>query len=123
MSERQLMSLMLGKMGLKELAWFGVNSCMRVVIDFPSEKEQTQAYKQFLTEMPGQRVVVRTLDIGGDKNLGMLKLPQENNPFLGFRAIRIGLAKPEILRPQLQGTPSCFGIWTASNYVSNDRNS
>lgn len=68
----------------------------------PSEKEQTQAYKQFLTEMPGQRVVVRTLDIGGDKNLGMLKLPQENNPFLGFRAIRIGLAKPEILRPQLR---------------------
>ena len=52
--------------------------------------------------MPGRRVVVRTLDIGGDKNLGMLKLPQENNPFLGFRAIRIGLAKPEILRPQLR---------------------
>lgn len=68
----------------------------------PGEKEQAQAYKQFLTEMPGQRVVVRTLDIGGDKNLGMLKLPQENNPFLGFRAIRIGLAKPEILRPQLR---------------------
>ncbi|WP_242337110.1 phosphoenolpyruvate--protein phosphotransferase [Limosilactobacillus urinaemulieris] len=69
---------------------------------FPGEKEQAQAYKQFLTEMPGRRVVVRTLDIGGDKNLGMLKLPQENNPFLGFRAIRIGLAKPEILRPQLR---------------------
>lgn len=68
----------------------------------PGEKEQAQAYKQFLTEMPGRRVVVRTLDIGGDKNLGMLKLPQENNPFLGFRAIRIGLAKPEILRPQLR---------------------
>lgn len=68
----------------------------------PGEKEQAQAYKQFLTEMPGRRVVVRTLDIGGDKNLGMLKLPQENNPFLSFRAIRIGLAKPEILRPQLR---------------------
>lgn len=68
----------------------------------PGEKEQAQAYKQFLTEMPGRRVVVRTLDIGGDKNLGMLKLPQENNRFLGFRAIRIGLAKPEILRPQLR---------------------
>ena len=47
-------------------------------------------------------MIIRTLDIGGDKNLGMLKLPQENNPFLGFRAIRIGLAKPEILRPQLR---------------------
>ena len=68
----------------------------------PGEEEQAQAYKQILTEMPGQRVVVRTLDIGGDKKLGMLKLPQENNPFLGFRAIRIGLAKPEILRPQLR---------------------
>lgn len=68
----------------------------------PSEDEQTKAYKQFLTEMPRQRVVVRTLDIGGDKKLGMLKLPQEENPYLGFRAIRIGLAKPEVLRPQLR---------------------
>lgn len=70
--------------------------------ELSTEQEQTAAYKQFLTEMPGQQVVVRTLDIGGDKNLGMLNLPRENNPFLGFRAIRIGLAKPEILRPQLR---------------------
>ncbi|MBB1085333.1 phosphoenolpyruvate--protein phosphotransferase [Limosilactobacillus fastidiosus] len=69
---------------------------------FPSEDGQTKAYKQFLTEMPGQRVVIRTLDIGGDKKLGSLNLPQENNPFLGFRAIRIGLARPEVLRPQLR---------------------
>lgn len=68
----------------------------------PSEMDQVKAYKQFLTEMPGQRVVVRTLDIGGDKKPEMLELPKENNPFLGFRAIRIGLAKPEILRPQLR---------------------
>lgn len=68
----------------------------------PSEDEQVKAYKKFLTEMPGQQVVVRTLDIGGDKKLGMLKLPQEENPYLGFRAIRIGLAQPEILRPQLR---------------------
>lgn len=67
----------------------------------PSEDEQVKAYKKFLTEMPGQQVVVRTLDIGGDKKLGMLKLPQEENPYLGFRAIRIGLAQPEVLRPQL----------------------
>ena len=68
----------------------------------PSEDEQVKAYKKFLTEMPGQQVVVRTLDIGGDKKLGMLKLPQEENPYLGFRAIRIGLAQPEVLRPQLR---------------------
>lgn len=68
----------------------------------PSEERQVKAYKQFLTDMPGQRVVVRTLDIGGDKKLGMLQLPRENNPFLGFRAIRIGLADPAVLRPQLR---------------------
>ena len=70
--------------------------------ELPSEEEQFKAYRQFVSGMDQQRVVARTLDIGGDKRLGMLKLPQEENPYLGFRAIRIGLAEPTILRPQLR---------------------
>ena len=70
--------------------------------ELPSEERQFNAYRQFVSGMDQQRVVARTLDIGGDKRLGMLKLPQEENPYLGFRAIRIGLAEPTILRPQLR---------------------
>ena len=70
--------------------------------ELPSEEEQFKAYRQFVSGMDQQRVVARTLDIGGDKRLGMLKLPREENPYLGFRAIRIGLAEPTILRPQLR---------------------
>lgn len=68
----------------------------------PSEEEQFRAYKQFVAGMNEKRVVARTLDVGGDKRLGMVPLPSEANPYLGFRAIRIGLARPEILRPQLR---------------------
>lgn len=70
--------------------------------ELPSEEQQFQAYKKFVSAMNQQQVVARTLDIGGDKQLGMVKLPHEDNPYLGFRAIRIGLARPEILRPQLR---------------------
>lgn len=70
--------------------------------ELPSEEEQFKAYRQFVSGMDQQRVVARTLDIGGDKRLGMIKLPREENPYLGFRAIRIGLAEPTILRPQLR---------------------
>ena len=70
--------------------------------ELPSEEDQFKAYRQFVSGMDQQRVVARTLDIGGDKRLGMLKLPREENPYLGFRAIRIGLAEPTILRPQLR---------------------
>ena len=52
--------------------------------------------------MDGKRVVVRTLDIGGDKELPYLDLPDEMNPFLGYRAIRLCLAQPDIFRPQLR---------------------
>lgn len=52
--------------------------------------------------MDGKRVVVRTLDIGGDKELPYLDLPEEMNPFLGYRAIRLCLAQPDIFRPQLR---------------------
>ncbi|QLK85719.1 phosphoenolpyruvate--protein phosphotransferase [Staphylococcus sp. 17KM0847] len=68
----------------------------------PSEDEQFEAYKKVLEEMDGKRVVVRTLDIGGDKELPYLNLPEEMNPFLGYRAIRLCLDQPEIFRPQLR---------------------
>ncbi|WP_340278144.1 phosphoenolpyruvate--protein phosphotransferase [Staphylococcus coagulans] len=68
----------------------------------PSEDEQFVAYKKVLQEMNGKRVVVRTLDIGGDKELPYLNLPKEMNPFLGYRAIRLCLDQPEIFRPQLR---------------------
>lgn len=70
--------------------------------ELPTEEQQFNAYKRFVSAMGGQRVVARTLDIGGDKKLGMVGLSHEDNPYLGFRAIRIGLARPEILRPQLR---------------------
>ncbi len=53
----------------------------------PTEEEQFEAYKEVLEAMDGKRVVVRTLDIGGDKELSYLNLPEEMNPFLGYRAI------------------------------------
>ncbi|MCS4486701.1 phosphoenolpyruvate--protein phosphotransferase [Staphylococcus americanisciuri] len=70
--------------------------------NMPSEDEQFEAYKKVLEEMDGKRVVVRTLDIGGDKELPYLNLPEEMNPFLGYRAIRLCLDQPEIFRPQLR---------------------
>lgn len=68
----------------------------------PTEDEQFEAYKAVLEAMKGKRVVVRTLDIGGDKELPYLDLPEEMNPFLGYRAIRLCLEQPEIFRPQLR---------------------
>ncbi|HHM2353815.1 TPA: phosphoenolpyruvate--protein phosphotransferase [Staphylococcus aureus] len=68
----------------------------------PTEEEQFEAYKEVLEAMGGKRVVVRTLDIGGDKELSYLNLPEEMNPFLGYRAIRLCLAQQDILRPQLR---------------------
>ncbi|HFO2202031.1 TPA: phosphoenolpyruvate--protein phosphotransferase [Staphylococcus aureus] len=68
----------------------------------PTEEEQFEAYKEILEAMDGKRVVVRTLDIGGDKELSYLNLPEEMNPFLGYRAIRLCLAQQDIFRPQLR---------------------
>ena len=70
--------------------------------NMPSEEEQFEAYKKVLEEMKGKRVVVRTLDIGGDKELPYLNLPKEMNPFLGYRAIRLCLDQTDIFRPQLR---------------------
>ncbi|MET0959878.1 MAG: phosphoenolpyruvate--protein phosphotransferase [Psychrobacillus psychrotolerans] len=68
----------------------------------PTEEEQFQAYKQVLEKMGDKPVVVRTLDIGGDKQLPYLNLPEEMNPFLGFRAIRLCLEEQTIFRTQLR---------------------
>lgn len=68
----------------------------------PTEEEQYEAYKAVLEGMEGRPVVVRTLDIGGDKELPYLNLPKEMNPFLGYRAIRLCLDQKEIFRTQLR---------------------
>ena len=68
----------------------------------PTEEEQYEAYKKVLEGMEGKPVVVRTLDIGGDKELPYLNLPTEMNPFLGFRAIRLCLEEQDIFRTQLR---------------------
>lgn len=68
----------------------------------PTEEEQFQAYKAVLETMGERPVVIRTLDIGGDKKLPYLPLPEEMNPFLGYRAVRICLDQPEIFKTQLR---------------------
>jgi len=70
--------------------------------DFPTENEQFEAYKKVVESMPNKKIVVRTLDIGGDKNLKYMKLPQEENPFLGYRAIRIYLDNIALFKVQLR---------------------
>ncbi|KKE78854.1 phosphoenolpyruvate--protein phosphotransferase [Oceanobacillus caeni] len=70
--------------------------------ELPSEDEQFEAYKSVLEQMGDKPVVVRTLDVGGDKELAYLDLPKEMNPFLGFRAIRFCLENEDVFRPQLR---------------------
>ncbi|MBM7571045.1 phosphoenolpyruvate--protein phosphotransferase [Aquibacillus albus] len=70
--------------------------------ELPTEDEQFEAYKSVLEQMGDKPVVVRTLDIGGDKELNYLDLPKEMNPFLGFRAIRLCLERDDIFRTQLR---------------------
>ena len=69
---------------------------------FPTEDEQFEAYKTVLENMNGRKVVVRTLDIGGDKTLPYFTFPEEMNPFLGYRAIRLCLDRTDIFRTQLR---------------------
>lgn len=68
----------------------------------PTEEEQFEAYRMATQTMAGKPLIIRTLDVGGDKKLPTLELPHEDNPFLGFRAIRMTLSHPEIFRPQLR---------------------
>lgn len=76
----------------------------------PTEDEQFEAYKRVLAGMNNRQVVIRTMDIGGDKHLPYLPLPEEMNPFLGYRAIRISLDRQAIFRTQLRA------LLRASNY-------
>lgn len=78
--------------------------------ELPSEEEQFQAYKQVAQNMAGKKVIIRTLDIGADKQADYLNLGKEENPALGYRAIRICLTQPEIFKTQLRA------IFRASNY-------
>ena len=78
--------------------------------DFPSEEEQFEIYREVLSRMEGKKVVIRTLDIGADKQADYFDLPKEENPAMGYRAIRICLTRQEIFRRQLRA------IWRASIY-------
>ena len=70
--------------------------------DFPTEEEQFQAYKQAVQMMAGKKVIIRTLDIGADKQVDSFNLGNEDNPAMGYRAIRICLKQPEIFKTQLR---------------------
>ena len=70
--------------------------------DFPTEEEQFQAYRQAVQMMAGKKVIIRTLDIGADKQVDYFQLGQEDNPAMGYRAIRICLKQPEIFKVQLR---------------------
>ncbi len=78
---------------------------------FPTENEQFEAYKTVVESMEGSPVTIRTMDIGGDKALSYMKLPKEENPFLGWRALRVCLDRPEILKTQFRALlrASAFG--------------
>ena len=79
--------------------------------DFPSEEEQFEAYRRVLERMPGKRVVVRTLDIGADKQASYFGLATEENPALGLRAIRVSLTRPDVFLTQARALlrASCYG--------------
>ncbi|QQO10920.1 phosphoenolpyruvate--protein phosphotransferase [Breznakiella homolactica] len=68
----------------------------------PSEDEQYERYREILDTLEGRTLTIRTLDVGGDKEYPVLGLGKEQNPYLGYRAIRVGLSKPHILKPQLR---------------------
>ena len=79
--------------------------------DYPTEEEQFEAYKTVLSDMDGKEVIIRTLDIGADKQIGYFDLPKEDNPAMGMRALRICLTRPEVFRTQLRALfrASAFG--------------
>ena len=70
--------------------------------DYPTEDQQFEAYKKVLADMGGKEVIIRTLDIGADKQIGYFNLPKEDNPAMGMRALRICLTRPEIFKTQLR---------------------
>jgi len=84
----------------------------------PSEDEQAQIYRDIAASLaPGQPLVIRTLDVGGDKPLSYLPIPREENPFLGQRGIRVGLDRPEILRTQVRAILRAVDAGTRINVM------
>ena len=79
--------------------------------DYPSEEVQFEAYKEVVSRMNGKKVIIRTLDIGADKQIDYFELPKEDNPALGYRAIRICLTREEVFKTQLRALfrASAFG--------------
>ena len=79
--------------------------------DFPTEKEQFESYKKVAEKLQNKKITIRILDIGGDKNLKYMKLPKEDNPFLGYRAIRIFLDNVALFKVQLRAilSASAYG--------------
>lgn len=79
--------------------------------DYPTEDEQFEVYKDMAVRTAGKELIIRTLDIGGDKQLGYMDLPKESNPFLGYRAIRLCLDRTEMFKTQLRAIlrASAFG--------------
>ncbi len=77
---------------------------------FPTEEEQFEAYKEVAERMNGLPVTIRTMDIGGDKALSYMELPEEENPFLGWRALRVCLDRPEILKTQFRALLRASGF-------------
>jgi len=78
--------------------------------DYPTEEEQFQVYKNVLSKMNGKKVIIRTLDIGADKQADYFRIPKEENPAMGFRAIRICLERVDVFKTQLRA------IYRASAY-------
>lgn len=79
--------------------------------DYPAEEEQFQAYRSVLEAMEGKKVIIRTMDIGGDKKAAYFNLTKEENPAMGYRAVRICLDRPAIFKTQLRAIfrASCYG--------------
>src|SRR5690606_159988 len=69
---------------------------------FPSEEEQYEVYRMVAEKLSGESLVIRTLDIGGDKHLDYFEIEEEENPFMGYRAIRVSLDQKELFKTQLK---------------------
>lgn len=90
------------KQGAEEIGLYRTELPFLIRRNMPTEEEQYQIYSNVLKSMKGRAVTIRTLDIGGDKYLPYLKLPKEDNPFLGWRSIRISLDREDLFRIQLR---------------------
>lgn len=88
--------------------------------DFPTEEQQFEAYKTVLEGMKGKRVIIRTLDLGADKQVPYLNIPKEENPAMGYRAIRISLDRKELFVIPIACIGSGFCFWQAGYHVPND---